>query len=123
LSTMNSNTRLEKEKSVTLDRSESRTEFLPGNAEEKTHKYIIQVTLLRQSWPLTPTQWQFVEQLKEQEKNELKVFNRPPSPIKIEVVPSNTPPTTKKTGQTNPSTPSTTGKNRGKDTPAVKNNA
>ncbi|CAF0738248.1 unnamed protein product [Adineta steineri] len=122
-STMNSNTRLEKEKSVTLDRSESRTEFLPGNAEEKTHKYIIQVTLLRQSWPLTPTQWQFVEQLKEQEKNELKVFNRPPSPIKIEVVPSNTPPTTKKTGQTNPSTPSTTGKNRGKDTPAVKTNA
>ena len=38
----------------------------------QVHKYIIQVTLLRKSWPLTPTQWQFVEQLKEQEKNELK---------------------------------------------------
>lgn len=50
---------------------------------------------MRKSWPLTPTQWQFVEQLKEQEKNELKsktimdkgesnhldiVFNRQPSP-------------------------------------------
>jgi hypothetical protein len=30
------------------------------------------VTLLRKSWPLTQTQWQFIEQLKEQEKNELK---------------------------------------------------
>lgn len=30
------------------------------------------MTLLRKSWPLTAAQWQFVEQLKEQEKNDLK---------------------------------------------------
>ena len=41
----------------------------------QVHKYIIQVTLLRQSWPLTPTQWEFVEQLKEQEKEKLKGKN------------------------------------------------
>ncbi len=49
--------------------------FLIRSFEEEFiqfHKYVIQVTLLRKSWPLTPTQWQFVEQLKEQERNELK---------------------------------------------------
>ncbi|CAF0817974.1 unnamed protein product, partial [Didymodactylos carnosus] len=60
-------------------RSSSRTGII-ADEEEKHHKYIIQAVLLRKSWPLTPTQWQFVEQLKEQEKNELKIFNRQPSP-------------------------------------------
>ncbi|CAF4453100.1 unnamed protein product, partial [Adineta steineri] len=52
-------------------RSSSRTGIVTEE-EEKIHKYIIQVTLLRKSWPLTLTQWQFVEQLREQEKNEMK---------------------------------------------------
>ncbi|CAF1182417.1 unnamed protein product [Rotaria sordida] len=64
-------------------RSSSRTGIM-ADEEEKFHKYVIQVTVLRKTWPLTPTQWQFVEQLKEQEKNELKIFNRQPSANKMD---------------------------------------
>ncbi|CAF4436396.1 unnamed protein product, partial [Adineta steineri] len=59
-------------------RSSSRTGIVTEE-EEKIHKYIIQVTLLRKSWPLTLTQWQFVEQLREQEKNEMKIFKQQPA--------------------------------------------
>ncbi|CAH1799230.1 unnamed protein product [Owenia fusiformis] len=68
-----------------------------GDEEEdeesrKPHKYIVQAMVLRNSWPLSESSWNFVQQLKEQEKNELKrdfvpqpeVTNkeRPPSPPK-----------------------------------------
>ena len=36
------------------------------------HKYIVQATVLRNSWPLSESCWAFVQLLKEQEKNELK---------------------------------------------------
>ncbi|KAK7107723.1 hypothetical protein V1264_015593 [Littorina saxatilis] len=42
--------------------------------ENKPHKYIVQATVLRNSWPLSESCWTFVQMLKEQEKNELKVF-------------------------------------------------
>ncbi|CAM4739728.1 unnamed protein product [Rotaria magnacalcarata] len=64
-------------------RSSSRTGLM-ADEEEKIHKYVIQATVLRKTWPLTPTQWQFVEQLKEQEKNELKIFNRQSTPTKMD---------------------------------------
>uniref|UniRef100_A0A1I8IZ84 HMG box domain-containing protein n=1 Tax=Macrostomum lignano TaxID=282301 RepID=A0A1I8IZ84_9PLAT len=40
--------------------------------EFKPHKYIIQARLLDEVWPLTAANWAFVEQLKEQEKEDLK---------------------------------------------------
>ncbi|XP_025099309.1 androglobin-like isoform X4 [Pomacea canaliculata] len=40
--------------------------------EAKPHKYIVQATVLRNSWPLSESSWVFVQTLKEQEKNELK---------------------------------------------------
>ncbi|XP_041351984.1 androglobin-like isoform X2 [Gigantopelta aegis] len=50
----------------------------------KTHKYIIQATVLKNSWPLSESSWTFVQMLKEMEKNELKVAykERAPSPTK-----------------------------------------
>ena len=36
------------------------------------HKYIIQAQVLRGSWPLSESQWAFVNILKEMEKNEIK---------------------------------------------------
>ncbi|CAF4085833.1 unnamed protein product [Rotaria sp. Silwood2] len=77
------------------------------------HKYIIQVTLLRKSWPLTANQWQFVEQLKEQEKNELKVFNRQLSATKADR-PISGSTSSKRIGQTNSTV--STGSNRTKST-------
>ncbi|CAF3372079.1 unnamed protein product [Rotaria sp. Silwood1] len=77
-----------------------------GNGMRNLHKYIIQVTLLRKSWPLTANQLQFVEQLKEQEKNELKVFNRQLSANKIDR-PISESTSSKRTGQAS-STASTT---------------
>lgn len=90
------------------------------------YKYFIQVTLLRKSWPLTLTQWQFVEQLKEQEKNELKgnrfqiivffncetklAFNRQSTPAKIDR--SNSSSASKRVGSTNTNTSSTVGKGK-----------
>lgn len=54
--------------------------------ENKPHKYIVQATVMKNSWPLSESSWTFVQQLKEQEKNELKVAykERPPSPAKNE---------------------------------------
>ncbi|OWF38911.1 Androglobin [Mizuhopecten yessoensis] len=56
----------------------------------KPHKYIIQATVLRNSWPLGESSWIFVQMLKDIEKNELKVANkdRPPSPPKQEKAPA-----------------------------------
>ncbi|CAM2703017.1 unnamed protein product [Rotaria socialis] len=78
-----------------------------ADEEDKNHKYIIQVTVLRKSWPLTEDQWRFVEQLEEQEKNEMKVFNRQSSPIKIDRSVS-TSPSKRRTGQTNSNVATTT---------------
>ncbi|UJR30270.1 hypothetical protein I4U23_017808 [Adineta vaga] len=72
------NARPEKEKIGSGKRSRSSSRVgVVLDEEEKFHKYVIQVTLLRKSWPLTETQWKFVEQLKEQEKNDLKIFKQP----------------------------------------------
>ncbi|XP_046325515.2 androglobin-like isoform X6 [Haliotis rufescens] len=56
----------------------------PEERDTKPHKYIVQATVLKNSWPLTEREWGFVQTLKEQEKNELKVSykERPPSPPK-----------------------------------------
>ncbi|XP_067675678.1 androglobin-like isoform X1 [Haliotis asinina] len=56
----------------------------PEEKDTKPHKYIVQATVLKNSWPLTEREWAFVQTLKEQEKNELKVSykERPPSPPK-----------------------------------------
>ncbi|XP_035685724.1 androglobin-like [Branchiostoma floridae] len=48
-------------------RSEDDTEV-----NRKPHKYILQAIVLRKSWPLSTSQWAFVNQLKELEKTELK---------------------------------------------------
>ncbi|NXE75474.1 ADGB protein, partial [Cochlearius cochlearius] len=40
---------------------------------QQPHKYIIQALVLHDSWPLTESQSQFVQELKEMEKNEIKV--------------------------------------------------
>ncbi|WAR07044.1 ADGB-like protein [Mya arenaria] len=37
------------------------------------HKYIIEAQVLKESWPLSEAAWNFVQMLKEMEKNELKV--------------------------------------------------
>ncbi|UJR16262.1 hypothetical protein I4U23_003169 [Adineta vaga] len=99
-------------------RPSSRSEVTNIEIEEKFHKYIIQVTLLYKSWPLTPTQWQFVEQLKDQEKKELKPSNRQQTPTKTDRSPS-TSATTKRTtshGNTNTSSSTTTTKGRNSST-------
>ena len=36
------------------------------------HKYVIQATVMKDSWPLSESSWKFVQMLKEIEKNELK---------------------------------------------------
>ena len=58
--------------------------------EVKSHKYVIQATVLKDSWPLSEASWAFVQMLKEMEKNELKIANkeRPASPPKQEKVPA-----------------------------------
>ncbi|CAF2133241.1 unnamed protein product [Rotaria magnacalcarata] len=75
--------------------------------DDKNHKYIVQVTVLRKSWPLTENQWRFVDQLEEQERNEMKVFNRQSSPIKIDRSVSSSP-NKRRTGQTNSNVATTT---------------
>lgn len=42
----------------------------------KTHKYIIEASVLKDSWPLSPSNWEFVNKLKESENAELKVFSK-----------------------------------------------
>lgn len=49
----------------------------------RPHKYVIQAVVMRSSWPLTPSQWAFVQELREQEKNEMRLIKpkeREPSP-------------------------------------------
>ncbi|CAF3652930.1 unnamed protein product [Rotaria sordida] len=101
LTTMNS-VRSDKDKigNGMRTRSNSRTGLIIVDEEDKLHKYIIQVTLPHKSWPLTANQWQFVEQLKEQEKNELQVFNPQSSTPKTDR-PINDSTSSKRTGQTN----------------------
>uniref|UniRef100_A0A8B9EQN5 Androglobin n=1 Tax=Anser cygnoides TaxID=8845 RepID=A0A8B9EQN5_ANSCY len=41
---------------------------------QQSHKYIIQALVLYNSWPLTESQLQFVQTLKEMEKNEIKEY-------------------------------------------------
>ncbi|KAK3097303.1 hypothetical protein FSP39_008511 [Pinctada imbricata] len=73
-----------------LSRSSSRhSETSEPDLEEKDfkpHKYIVQATVLKNSWPLSESSWAFVQMLRELEKNELKVVNkeRPPSAPKQE---------------------------------------
>ncbi|KAI0209587.1 Androglobin [Lamellibrachia satsuma] len=47
----------------------------------KPHKYIIQAVVLRNSWPLSESQWAFVQGLKELEKAEIKVAAAPSSDL------------------------------------------
>ncbi|CAF4088818.1 unnamed protein product [Rotaria sp. Silwood2] len=85
-----------------------------GSEKRSFHKYVIQATVLRKTWPLTPTQWQFVEQLKEQEKNELKIFNRQPSANKTDgTTGGGAGAGSKRAGQPNTSTAATAGKGKG----------
>ncbi|XP_059691562.1 androglobin [Gavia stellata] len=44
-----------------------------GGSPQQSHKYIIQALVLYNSWPLTESQFLFVQELKEMEKNEIKV--------------------------------------------------
>ncbi|XP_052808177.1 androglobin-like isoform X3 [Mya arenaria] len=47
-----------------------------GDLEDRDlrpHKYIIEAQVLKESWPLSEAAWNFVQMLKEMEKNELKV--------------------------------------------------
>ncbi|CAG2214034.1 Androglobin [Mytilus edulis] len=55
-----------------------------------SHKYVIQATVEKDSWPLGESSWAFVQMLKEMEKNDLKIANkeRPASPPKQEKVPA-----------------------------------
>ncbi|KAH9519394.1 hypothetical protein Btru_075440, partial [Bulinus truncatus] len=55
--------------------------------DSRPHKYVIQATVLQNSWPLSESSWRFVHMLKEMEKNELKVNNRPMSSPKSEKTP------------------------------------
>ncbi|CAG2214037.1 Androglobin [Mytilus edulis] len=61
-----------------------------GDQEVKSHKYVIQATVEKDSWPLGESSWAFVQMLKEMEKNDLKIANkeRPASPPKQEKVPA-----------------------------------
>ncbi|CAC5378198.1 Androglobin [Mytilus coruscus] len=61
-----------------------------GDQEVKSHKYVIQATVMKDSWPLGESSWAFVQMLKEMEKNDLKIANkeRPASPPKQEKVPA-----------------------------------
>ena len=38
------------------------------------HKYTIQAIVERDSWPLTESQWAHVQKLREQEKEDIKVY-------------------------------------------------
>lgn len=38
----------------------------------KNHKYVIEAEVLKDSWPLSPSNWEFVNKLQEAEKLELK---------------------------------------------------
>ena len=42
----------------------------------KAHKYVVEARVLKDSWPLSPAHWEFVNRLKEAESAELKVFAR-----------------------------------------------
>jgi hypothetical protein len=44
-------------------------------SDAKPHKYFIQAVVLRKTWPLSRTQWAFIQSLKEKELDELKVFS------------------------------------------------
>uniref|UniRef100_A0A2C9K873 Uncharacterized protein n=1 Tax=Biomphalaria glabrata TaxID=6526 RepID=A0A2C9K873_BIOGL len=55
--------------------------------DSRPHKYVIQATVLQNSWPLSESAWRFVQMLKEMEKNDLKVSNRPLSSPKLEKTP------------------------------------
>lgn len=74
-SSANSNEKAAQDKA---SRSSSRQSNLNADLEDeelnKPHRYIIEATVLKDSWPLTPTQWNFVSLLKEHESNESKVF-------------------------------------------------
>lgn len=57
-----------------MQRSSSR-QSLGNDADDdepKVHKYIIEASVLKDSWPLTPSQWAFANTLKENEVSELK---------------------------------------------------
>lgn len=53
----------------------SRHVFLIGSCMYLQHKFVIQATVLRGSWPLSESQWLFAQQLRENEKEELKGEN------------------------------------------------
>ena len=62
-----------------VSRSNSRLSVEPENDDDsliKTHKYIIEASVLKESWPLSPSNWEFVNKLKEAEVSELKVFSK-----------------------------------------------
>ncbi|XP_060593126.1 androglobin-like isoform X19 [Ruditapes philippinarum] len=65
-----------------------------GDLEERDlrpHKYIVEAQVLKDSWPLSESSWNFVQMLKEMEKNELKVaFKEKPveEPAKTEKAPA-----------------------------------
>uniref|UniRef100_A0A0B7A9C8 Androglobin domain-containing protein n=1 Tax=Arion vulgaris TaxID=1028688 RepID=A0A0B7A9C8_9EUPU len=63
-------------------------EFIERIEDTKVHKYIIQATVLQNSWPLSENSWRFVQTLKEMEKNEFRLSNRdyPQSVLKVEKV-------------------------------------
>ncbi|XP_071138046.1 androglobin-like isoform X11 [Mytilus edulis] len=56
-----------------------------GDQEVKSHKYVIQATVEKDSWPLGESSWAFVQMLKEMEKNDLKTI-RPEEESDLEVI-------------------------------------
>lgn len=61
---------------INHSRSNSRQSIDPEPEEPeasfKPHKYIIEATVLKESWPLSPANWDFVTKLKETENSEMK---------------------------------------------------
>ena len=66
-----------KETAAAADPKQSRSssrQSIDDDEAAKPHRYIVEATVLKDSWPLTKTQWNFVSLLRENESNELKVF-------------------------------------------------
>ncbi len=53
-------------------------------SSNRVHKYIVEAVVLKESWPLSSSHWDFVNKLKEAEKQELKVFSREEAGVKVE---------------------------------------
>ncbi|XP_070589776.1 androglobin isoform X2 [Erythrolamprus reginae] len=70
--TVKTSPKVSQEGSVSADEDIPTLPIIDENLLQQTHKYIIQASVLYNSWPLTESQILFVQALKELEKNEIK---------------------------------------------------